>query len=69
MLCHNESDDGNTFDLEQKLQFRSLNTVTEDLNQAGLDVVRISRNWPEDAFTNTSEEPRMAFEARQPATR
>lgn len=67
MSCHNVFlVDGVVFDVEQKLQFRSLETVTADLNAAGLEVVAVWRDWTGTPFTNTAEERLMVFEARRP---
>ncbi|MDO5092217.1 MAG: class I SAM-dependent methyltransferase [Propionibacteriaceae bacterium] len=63
MSCDNEFlDDGAVFHKEQRLQFRSLNTITNDLAAAGLKVVNVWRNWQREPFTDTPEGPLMIFE-------
>ena len=69
MRCDNEFlEDGAVSPREQPLQFRSLNTITNDLAAAGLKVVSVWRNWQADPFTNTTEEPLMIFEVQPTRT-
>lgn len=64
MGCHNEFLDADcVVDVEQRLQFRTAGQVTADLNNAGLTVLRIWRDWNRTPFTGSAAEPLMVFEA------
>lgn len=69
MHCHNEfiDDGGAVVEIDQPLQFRSLEQVSADLTAAGLEVLNVWRGWDRTPFSNTAEEPLMVFEARRPA--
>lgn len=64
MGCHNEFLDADrVVDVEQRLQFRTAEQVTADLNTAGLTVLSIWRDWNRTPFTGVAAEPLMVFEA------
>lgn len=64
MSCHNDFvDAGGVLDVEQRLQFRTSQQVTADLQQAGLTVHGIWRNWDRTPFTGDAKEQLMVFEA------
>lgn len=64
MECHNEFIDANHIvDIEQRLQFRTVDQITADLNQAGLTVLHIWSDWDDAPFTGSAAEPIMIFEA------
>jgi hypothetical protein len=65
MRCHNEFIDvGHVVDVEQRLQFRTLDQITADLNRAGLTVLRVWSDWAKTPFTGAISEKLMIFEAR-----
>jgi trans-aconitate methyltransferase len=64
MHCHNEFVDANhEVDVEQRLQFRTAEQITADLDQAGLTVRRIWSDWTGTPFTGAASERLMIFEA------
>lgn len=67
MHCHNEFlDDHYILDVDQELQFRSHDQIVKDLDQAGLRVEAVYRNWARDAFTGGPGQPLMVFLATRP---
>ncbi|WP_127573669.1 class I SAM-dependent methyltransferase [Georgenia faecalis] len=64
MACRNEFlDTGEVVDVEQRLQFRSLEQLTADLARAGLTVAHVWRDWARTPFTGAASEPLMVVEA------
>lgn len=64
MQCHNEFiDAGHIVDVEQRLQFRTLDQITADLNLAGLMVTNVWRDWNGAPFTDSATELIMVVEA------
>lgn len=64
MQCHNEFIDANHIvDVEQRLQFRTVDQITADLNRAGLTVLHVWNDWDNAPFTGSAAEPIMIFEA------
>ncbi|MGX9900781.1 hypothetical protein ACW0JT_14585 [Arthrobacter sp. SA17] len=64
MKCHNEFIDANhVVDVEQRLQFRTVDQITADLNHAGLTVLHVWSDWDGTPFTGSAAEPLMIFEA------
>lgn len=64
MRCHNEFIDSNhEVDVEQRLQFRTVDQITADLNCAGLTVLRVWSDWTGTPFTGAASERLMIFEA------
>jgi trans-aconitate methyltransferase len=64
MQCHNEFIDANHIvDVEQHLQFRTVDQITADLNRAGFSVLHVWSDWDGAPFTGSAAEPIMIFEA------
>lgn len=64
MQCHNEFIDADhVVDVEQRLQFRTLDQVTADLNHAGLMMTDVWKDWNRSPFTDSATEPIMVVEA------
>lgn len=49
--------------VSQRLQFRTFDTVRDDLSAAGMRVHDIWQNWDRTPFTGTANEPLMILEA------
>lgn len=56
-------DAGQTITVRQRLQFRTFDTLQDDLSAAGLRVRAIWQDWDCTPFTDSAEEPLMIFEA------
>ncbi len=64
MSCHNDFvDAGGVLDVEQRLQFRTAQQITAGLDQAGLTLQGIWRDWRRTPFTGEAEQRLMVFEA------
>ncbi|MHA7264667.1 class I SAM-dependent methyltransferase [Arthrobacter sp. TMN-37] len=64
MQCRNEFIDANhVVDVEQDLQFRTFDQITEDLDRADLTVLNVWKDWNGTPFTGSAVEPIMVFEA------
>lgn len=64
MQCHNEFIDADhVVDVVQRLQFRTLDQITADLNHAGLVVTNVWKDWNGAPFTDSATEPIMVIEA------
>lgn len=64
MHCFNQFlEDGSVIEIDQQLQFRGYERITQDLSDAGLQVVNVWSDWDRTPFTNTEDEPLMVFEA------
>lgn len=64
MRCHNEFVDANRIlDVEQKLQFRTLEQITADLHRAGLTLSHVWEDWKRTPFAHTAAAPLMVVEA------
>lgn len=67
MQCHNEFlDADHVVDVEHRLQFRTLDQVTADLNHADLVLTNVWRDWDRSPFTGCATEPIVIVEASRP---
>lgn len=68
MKCSNEFlEVDKVVNVTLRLQFRSFDTVTENLNAAGLRVRDIWQDWDREPFTGAEDQPLMIVEAENPA--
>ncbi|GAB3758182.1 class I SAM-dependent methyltransferase [Microlunatus parietis] len=64
MYCHNDFlDAGGVLDVEQRLQFRSMQQIVADLERAGLEPGHVWKDWDRSPFTGGTEQRLMIFEA------
>ena len=49
--------------ISQRLQFRTFDTLRDNLGTAGLSVRKVWRNWDQTPFTGSAGEPLMIVEA------
>ncbi|WP_228282751.1 class I SAM-dependent DNA methyltransferase [Brevibacterium atlanticum] len=69
MVCSNDFiDAGHAVETTLRLQFRSHETLTRDLEAAGLQMDRVWSDWQRTPFTGTAAEQLMVIEAVKPAT-
>lgn len=64
MYCHNDFvDAGGVLDVEQRLQFRTMQQIAADLDRAGLRLQHVWRDWSRTPFTDEPEHRLMIFVA------
>lgn len=64
MHCHNHFvETGDSVNVDQRLQFRSLDRVEADLSAAGLRSLHVWSDWATTPFTGGADEPLMVFDA------
>ena len=64
MDCVNEFlDVDRTINVSQRLQFRTFNTIRDDLDAAGMRVRNVWRNWDHTPFSGSENEPLLIVEA------
>lgn len=49
--------------VSQRLQFRTFDTLRDDLDAAGMRVLNVWQDWDRTPFTGSESEPLMIFEA------
>lgn len=64
MQCHNDFlDHGGSVDISQRLQFRSLEQLGEDLGRAGLSIRQTWSDWHRNPFAGRSSDTMIVIEA------
>lgn len=64
MYCHNNFvDAGGVLDVEQRLQFRTMQQIAADLDRAGLTLHSVWQDWNRTPFTGEPAERLMIFQA------
>lgn len=66
MHCHNDFlDAGGVLDLQQRLQFRTMDQIAADLERAGLRLERVWGGWDRVPLAGRPDQNLMIFEARR----
>lgn len=60
-------DTGDVLELESHLQFRSLEVIRQDLENAGLYIDKVYSSWSRDGFVGGANQPLMIVLARSAA--